>query len=613
MLIGAVALTAAAPPTRAQDVDSSLVGRFQLAESFMQAAQFERAIALLEDLYEQSPETHVFYERLRQAYENVKRYDAAIALVESKIEGTSNPGLFLVEKGRLLYLKGDEATARATWQSAVDRNPRTPGTYLMVYRSLLDVRLFDLAIDILEQGRENIGASDLFQTDLAQLYSLTGKHGEAMDEYLGLLAVNQAQISFVRSRLSEHMSGEEAITESISRAEQAVATDPLNRAYRELLAWLYVEDGQFRSALDVYRAVDRLEKEEGRVLFAFAQVAADGAAYDVALEAYDEILNRYPDASAAPDAMRGLGLMHEKWAMTLGERPIDTPGRDTLRTHFHHALETYQQFLIEYPRHPHFPDVLRRIGRLQQDVFYNYEEAEAVLTEVIGRYPSTVAADEAAFDLGRLAVMQNRIGDARIRFSRLLTRLRTGDLADRARYELALLHFYTGQFDVALGQTAAMQENTSTDVANDAIELKVLIIENRGPDSLDTPLTRFARVRLVERQRDFEEALHLVGDFLSDHGEHPLADDARFRRAELETSLGRYDDAVQTYLEIPLMHPQSFLGDRSIFRAAMVTADRIGDTDRAAELLERLLTEYPGSLLLDEARTEMRRLRGDEV
>lgn len=579
----------------------------------MQAAQFERAIALLEDLYDRSPETHVFYERLRQAYENVKRYDAAIDLVDSKIEQSGNPGRFHVEKGRLLYLKGDEATARATWQSAVDRNPRAPGTYLMVYRSLLDVRLFDLAIDILEQGRENIGSPDLFQTDLAQLYNLTGRHGEAMDEYLGLLSVNQAQLGFVRSRLSEHMSGEEAITESIARAEQAVATDPLNRAYRELLAWLYVEDGQFSAALDVYRAVDRLEGEEGRVLFSFAQLAADGGAYDVALEAYDEILNRYPDAPTAPDAMRGLGLMHEKWAAVIGDQPSSPSGRDSLRTHFHDALETYQRFLMEYPQHPHFPDILRRIGRLQQDIFHDYDEAETVLTEVIRRYPSTVAADEAAFDLGRLAVMQNRIGDARIRFSRLLTRLRTGELADRARYELALLHFYTGQFDVALGQTAAMQENTSTDVANDAIELKVLIMENRGPDSLDTPLTRFARVRLVERQRDFDEALHLVNDFLNEHGDHPLADDARFRRAELETRLGRYDDAVQTYLEIPLMHPQTFLGDRSIFRAAMVTADRIGDTDRAAELLERLLKEYPGSLLLDEARTEMRRLRGDEV
>ncbi|NNF04994.1 MAG: tetratricopeptide repeat protein, partial [Rhodothermales bacterium] len=557
--------------------------------------------------------THVFYERLRQSYENVKRYDAAIALVETQIERTANPELFMVEKARLLYLKGDETTARATWQSAVDRNPRAPGTYLMVYRSLLDVRLFDLAIDILEQGRDNIGARGLFQTDLAQLYSLTGLHGKAMDEYLGLLAVNQAQLSFVRSRLSEHMNGEEALRESIARARQAVATDPLNRSYRELLAWLYVEDGQFRSALDVYRAVDRLEKEEGRVLYAFAQVAADGAAYDVALEAYDEILNRYPDAQIAPDALRGLGLMQEKWAMTLGEQPVDSPGRDTLRTHFHDALETYQRFLIEYPRHPHFPDVLRRIGRLQQDVFHNYDEAEAVLAEVIGRYPSTDAANEAAFDMGRLAIMENRIGDARIRFSRLLTRLRTGELADRARYELALLHFYTGQFDVALGQTAAMQENTSTDVANDAIELKVLIIENRGPDSLDTPLTRFARARLVERQRDHEEALHLINDFLSDHGEHPLVDDARFMRAGLEARLGRYADAVQTYLEIPLMHPQTFLGDRSIFRAAMVTADRIGDTTRAAELLERVLTEYPGSLLLDDARTEMRRLRGEEV
>ena len=98
----------------AQDVDSSGVGRFQLAESFMRAAQYERAIALLEDLYEGSPGTHVFYERLREAYESVKRYDAAISLIDKKIASETSPTIYVADKARLQFLKGDEVTARKT-------------------------------------------------------------------------------------------------------------------------------------------------------------------------------------------------------------------------------------------------------------------------------------------------------------------------------------------------------------------------------------------------------------------------------------------------------------------------------------------------------------------
>lgn len=597
----------------AQEVDSSQVGRFQLAESFMRAAQYQRAISLLEGLYDDSPETHVFYERLREAYESVKRYDAAIALVDKKIEQETSPIIYVSDKARLQFLKGDEATARLTWQSAIDSNPSSSSVYLLVYRSLMQVRLFDFSIEILEKGRLYLGNKSLFQTDLAQLYNLTSQHEKAAIEYLDLLNVNQNQLNYVRSQMGPFLTTPESLEKSIAVVGAGVATEPLNRSYRELLAWLLVEDDQFRPALDVYRAIDRLEREEGKMLFAFAGVASDGGAYDVALEAYDEVLRRYPLGPAAPDALRGLGLMQEKWAETLGEAVFDEAGKRLPRNHFNEALDTYQRFLIEYPQHQMFPDVLRRIGLLHQDVFYDYTSAYTVLTEVIGRYPQTIVADQAAYDLGRLAVMENRLEDARLEFSRLLTRLRTGDLADLSRYELAMLHFYKGEFDTAQGFTEAMQENTSTDVANDAIAMKVMLIENRGPDSLDVPLRSFSKTKLLTRQRQWDTALHQLNDLLAAFGSHPLADDISFDRAELLAKTAEPEKAISAFLEIPLFFPGSFLADRSLFGAATIQYKILGDNEAAIATFERVLNEYPGSLLITATREQIRRLRGDEL
>jgi len=596
----------------AQTVDNSGVERFQLAETFIQAGQYDRAIPLLEELVRTAPETHVFYERLRDAYEQVKRYDAAIALVENRASNTASPEVFLVEKARLQFLKGDEAGARATWSGIIDRQPGSSSVYLMVYRSLLQVRMFDFAIEILERGRRETGNNTLFQTDLGQLYSLTSDHASALREYVGLLASNGGQLNFVKSRLGPYLTSPESIDASIPVAEEAVARDPLNRSFRELLAWLYVEAERYRDALVVFQAIDRLENEEGRALFGFALTAADGSAFDVAMEAFEEILTRYPDAPSAPDAMRGLGIMQERWAESLSEQPFDENG-DRTASHYEDAIGTYERFLIDYPQHTHVADVLRRMGRLHQDVFMDFEAAELVLSEVIARYPATVAADEAAFDMGRLAVTTDRLTDARIRFSRLLTRLRTGELADAARFELARLHFYQGEFDAALGLAEAMQENTATDVANDAIELKVLLNENRGPDSTDTALRRFARAQLEHRQRQSESAILTLNYLLDEFGDHPLADDARYLRAGLLLDTGRLDDAMQAYLELPLLHPTSYMGDRSLFNAARMAADRMADPEQAISLYERILTEYPRSLLVRDARNQIRILRGDRV
>ena len=598
---------------RGQIVESSQVGRFQLAESFLRAAQFERAISLLEGLFEESPGTHVFYERLREAYENVKRYDAAIALVEAKIQSETASTSYISEKARLLFLKGDEATAKISWQAAIDSNPGSPSVYLLVYRSLMQIRLFDFAIEILEQGREKLDNTALFQTDLAQLYSLTSQHGRAIGQYLELLKINQNQLNYVKTQLGQFLINDQSIAESVGVAEKGVANEPLNRSYRELLAWLYIEAERFRDAFVVYQAVDRLEREEGRMLFSFAQVAADGGVYDVALEAFDEVLRRYPEAESAPDAMRGLGLMQEMWAEALGEQVFDLSGTRSPRNHYDEALDTYQRFLIEYPQHAYFPDVLQRIGVLHQDIFFDFVSAASVLMEVISRYPGTQAANQAEYDLGRLAVTQNRLEDARIRFGRLLTRLRTGDLAELARYELAMLHFYQGDFVAAEGYTAVMQENTSTDVANDAIAMKVLLIESMGPDSLNTPLRRFARIKLLIRQRNWEVAIHQLEDLLNEFGGHSLADDMLFENAALQAMTGDISGAIQLYLELPLVHPTSFFGARSLFQAAQLQADQLDDKELAIRTYERILLEYPGSLLTTDTRSAIRVLRGDEV
>ncbi len=600
----------ARPPV--QGVDSTQVARYQLADAFIRAGQFDRAITLLEDLYAASPGHYTFYDKLKEAYEGLKRYDDAVDLVEDQLEGDRSPTL-LSDLARLHYLKDDEVRANATWNAAIESAPADPNTYRVVYQSLLDVRQFERAIEVLEQAREATGNADAFHTDLAYLYSLTGQHGPAMDEYLAVLSENERQLGFVRSRLSRFIEQEDALRSSIAAAERAVRRDPLNPAFRELLGWLYIEVESYQNALDAYRAIDRLQNEDGQVLFRFAQLAADAAAYDVASEAFEEILNRYPDAPSAPQALAGYGEMHERWADKSGERAVDVKGDLVEAPHYGTALETYRNFLQKHPAHPQYPDVLRRIGRLQQEVFYDLGSAEATLQEVVSRYPNTVAANEAEFDLGRAALMRGRLDEARLRFSRLEERLRTGELAEEARYRLAQLHFFAGEFDSAQTIVDVIDVNTSTDVSNDAIELKLLLMENRGPDSLNAPLKLFAQAMLYHEQRRSQPAIDALDALLADYPQHAVADDARFVRADVLRQAGSSADARDAFAEIPSIHPHSHLADQALFAAAEITEMDLGEKEAAIELYTRLLSDYPGSLLTSRARSRIRALRGDGV
>jgi tetratricopeptide (TPR) repeat protein len=593
-----------APPAPAQPRDSTELRRFQRADAYLRNGQPEKAIGLLEALYEQSPENASFYRKLKDAYESVKRYEDAVGLVEQRIQDDASPQL-LAEKARLLYQKGDEPAAERAWTEAIQLAPERAPTYRVVYQSLVDVRRFRRAIEVLRAARSELGRGGLFRVELAYLYGLDGQHREAMREYVALLEASPDRLGIVRSRLQTFVEQGEGIEASTEVLRGAVEEHPLNTAYRELLAWLYMSTDDYEAAYDVYRALDRLQQSNGGRLYTFAQKAADADRFEVATTAFEAVLSRYPDAEVAPKARRALGDTYRRWAERDGGASglaADSSAR------YDSARAAYRAFLDAHPSHAAVPDVRADLGTLQLDVYRALDAAQTTLEQVVSAHSSTAAANRARYDLGRLALMRGDLERARLLFSRLADRVRSGDLADRARFELALLPFYQGRFDAARSQAEAITADPSADVTNDAIELSVLIQENRGPDSLDTPLRHYATAKLRMRQHRYDDALARLDSLLATHGRHALADQARFQRARLHLARGDTAAARQSLQALPRRHPRSPYADRSLFRLARLHEAQ-GRPERAMTLYDRLLSQYPKSLLATDARSRLRSLR----
>lgn len=605
----AVWLFLAPARVHAQQEEDAAAARFQLAESYLRAGQYDRAIALLEQLYASDSNSFVFYDRLKTAYENVKRYDDAVDLIEARLGAAPSP-MLMAEKARMIYLSGDEAGAFRTWDEAVEMAPQTRSTYQVVYRSLADARLLDRSIDLLLSARRRLNDPALFRPDLNALFMMTGRYDEAVREQLAMLRDDARQLNNIIASLARQADQREALEAARTATEDAVREDPLNRGLRELLSWIYLETGDYAAALNENRAIDRLEKQEGRVLLGFAQRATGAGAFEAAETAYQEILERYPDGDAAPHAMYGLGSLHEAWAEHLEEQ--NAPAQD-VALRLRAALEAYDRFAQEHPRHAYYPVVLRNRGRLQLEALRDLPAARLTLEEVVERFVNTDEAHGAQLDLGRIDVLDGDFDSAILRFNRLVDELRLGDVAERARFELARVHFYRGEFDAARTLLNVLEVNTSTDVANDALELKLVIIENPGSDSLNLPLRRFAEIQLEQRRGHHQQALEMLDELLRTDGHHPIADEARFARADALEMIGEVEAASAAFEEIPQFHPESYLADRSLYRAALIHEIHRDDPQAAVDVLTRLLTAHPGSTLAQTARDRIRRLRGDAL
>jgi tetratricopeptide (TPR) repeat protein len=69
---------------------------------------------------------------------------------------------------------------------------------------------------------------------------------------------------------------------------------------------------------------------------------------------------------------------------------------------------------------------------------------------------------------------------------------------------------------------------------------------------------------------------------------------------------GQFPQAVEAFRRILEQHADSVVGDRAMFSLAEIYAKNLHDYPQAQRLYEQLLQDYPGSLLLEQARRQAR-------
>ncbi|MEM1114894.1 MAG: tetratricopeptide repeat protein [Bacteroidota bacterium] len=600
------------PPTPRLGQETPARAEYVLAVQLLNNGRVAEATPLLEDLLRAEPTSVPVRLKLKEAYETARRYPEAVALMEAWIEQVGpNPPL-VSDYGVALYRAGQPQDATRAWREAIALAPDKEQTYRTVANAIGGIRLYTEAADVLDQGRLALGDDNLFLLERAHLYGLGLEYGPAIDLYLQLLATQPEHAPGVRARLTRLLEGQDAPAIFAAAVDRAITLDPLNRAFRELAAWLALERKDYGGALDAIRALDRLESEQGQTLLAFAEQAAAADATEAAGLALDEILARHPDAPSAPPARLMRAQLWDDQARADRESADrgPTPAADAAR-------DGYRAFLDANAGSPASPRAAFALATLLRDVYRDYDASEVLLEQAASGRSADVAA-RARLALGEVAVRRGDLDGARDRFTDVETRLRIGTLAEQARYEMALVDFYEGFMFSALARVEAQDENTAADAANDAIALRVTLTETLdqnnppGPDDdlSGDPLHVYARAALLHR-RGLPEAALAVLDTLdaTTSPSHPLADESLYLRASILRASDQAEAVIAVLDRLAEQHPMSFFLDRALRLQAQVLEDRLGDPAGAAERYTRLLERFPGSLFAPEARLELRRLR----
>jgi tetratricopeptide (TPR) repeat protein len=214
-------------------------------------------------------------------------------------------------------------------------------------------------------------------------------------------------------------------------------------------------------------------------------------------------------------------------------------------------------------------------------------------------------------ELADIYMITNDIWEASLLYLQVDKSFKNDVLGHEAKFRNARLYYYTGNFGWAKAQLDVLKASTSKLIANDAMELSLLISDNLAMDTIEIPLQMFARADLLYLQHKDVETIQTLDSITEQYPGHSLQDEIYYKKYEIAYR-NKNDEESKEYLEeIIEIFPFDILADKAIYKLAQLYENQFNDSVKASELYELILMNYPNSLYVDDARKRFREIRGD--
>jgi tetratricopeptide (TPR) repeat protein len=209
-----------------------------------------------------------------------------------------------------------------------------------------------------------------------------------------------------------------------------------------------------------------------------------------------------------------------------------------------------------------------------------------------------------------LLLFAGQVWDASLLYMQVEKSNKNDVLGAMAKYKNAKLSYYNHDFEWANSQLKVLRSSTSKLVANDAMELSLLISDNMEDDSTYGMLEIFADADLLLYRNMLDSAWDEYTNIETHSLSHPLLDEVLMRKAQIRMKQARYTDADSLLQKLVDFYPFDITADDALMMMAELNEDKLGNTTKALECYEKLLLDYPTSLYIDRARKRYNALKG---
>ncbi len=579
----------------------------QLAAQYFQNGEFEKAAELYEQLYDDNPSVF-FYTNLIQTLISGKDFKKAEKIIKKRIKQNPMDLRLSVDLGFIYTSSGEEKKADQQYLEAIDKLTPNHQQINDLANSFLLRSQFDYAATTYLKGRKILNTPTAFAVELAMIYETRGSYQEMMDEYLNLLSTDANYLTYIQARLQAVLNTDkeskksEVIKTTLLRKSQK---NPENGLYANLLMWYSLQLKDFELAFNQAKSIDKRFKDNGTKVFELAELCITNKEYNIAIDAYQYNINKGELSTYYINSK--IGLLNAKYlkitsAFVLNKKDLTELEKEYINT------------LNELGKDASTIVLLKNLAHIY--AFYSLKTNEAIelLNEAItlpNADKNTVAGCK--IELADIQLFAGDVWEATLLYSQVEKAFKNDAVGFEAKFRNAKLSFYIGEFNWAKAQLDVLKAATSKLIANDAMELSLLINDNIDEDSSTVALGYYAQADLLAYRNQFDKALEMLDSIRLVGLSHPIFDDVIYKQAEIKMKQGLFKEADSLLQKLIEFYPEGLLADDALFLQADLNENQLNNKIKAMMCYENLIFKYPASLYNVEARKRFRNLRGDQI
>lgn len=505
-----------------------------------------------------------------------------------------------------VLLEGQGKSQEAT--KKIEQSIAASGARIELKRDLAEefraINKPEWAKQILIEAREAAKRTDIFQLELASVYRDLNAPEQMIDELLSY-GMRYQNIEVVQNMLQDFTKDEkeQALLEKV--LYDKIQKFPSEGFYNELLIWYQIQKKDFYKAFIQERSLDKRFKHNGARLYNLGMLALQNLDYNNAGTIFDHLVKEYPKGQLYPVARRMAIFAREE--QVKNTYPIK-------RTEVQKLLGQYQQLVDELGVNVRTVEALRNMAILNAFYMDDFKKAIEILNTAIdaGKQEKNFV-DKCKLDLGDIYLLQGEPWEATLVYSQVEKSQKDDLLGYEAKLRNAKLHYFKGEFELAKAVLDILKKATSREIANDANELSLLIMDNTGLDSTEAAMKQYSSVELLLFQNKKYEAIDTLKHLYTKYQNHSLADEILWLTAKTYIKLDSNQQAMENLKVLTTKYGHDIYGDDALFASAKLYQEKLKDKDLAMKLYQELMEKYPGSIFVAESRKRFRLLRGDVI